>query len=193
MRKTLDVILGVQSDGEILVAEEYSYYDGEDGHAKGQYLSLFTMRYMDPDTVEDLNSDERKQDYYCELWKDAVRSDRTYLGLDDWIDEVDSYEDGPYPGYDESFQGDFERAMALLDSEQEEKLKYALGAEDDEDFITECGSCGQVDIPKRDEFELCLVDNEVLKALQDYRDSRISPDKLDQVIKEYVKGESSDL
>lgn len=171
-RIDLNIILGV-ADNEIVVVEELGLGS----------VCLYTMEYVSPDEIERRNEDGNVLDYYEELWREAVRAGSTYKGLEDWADEVRNYEYGPYPGFDDSFQSDFESAMEGLTFEQTEKLYECVGADiddKDDEFVCECRSCGQVDIMQ--DYELKLVSDEVLNKLQAFRDGKCTRDELLEVL-----------
>lgn len=171
-RIDLNIILGV-ADNEIVVVEELGLGS----------VCLYTMEYVSPSEIERRNADDYVLDYYEDLWKEAVRTGETYKGLEDWADEVRNYEYGPYPGFDDSFQSDFESAMEGLTVEQTEQLYECVGADiddKDDEFVCECRSCGQVDIMQ--DYELKLVSNEVLNKLQAFRDGKCTRDELLDVL-----------
>lgn len=125
MRKENEIskIVGIKHD-EIYVVK---YTFGEDGEPKGFHGA--TGYSMVP--LKQYEIDEGNDPYNCEdLWVEAVRVGDTYLGLEDWFEQVlvaNMSSEELFPCDDTSFRWQFNDLLDELPEEQKKIVEDVFG------------------------------------------------------------------
>lgn len=138
--KTYNKIVGIKDD-EIYVVE---YTFGEDGEPKGFHGATgYSMRPLKQDEIDNGNDPYNNED----LWIEAVRTGDTYLGLEDWVEQVlmeNMSPDQLFPYDDTSFRWKFNELIDELPEEQKQIIEDVFG-EKGIDFVewtsVSCGRC----------------------------------------------------
>lgn len=134
-------IVGIK-DGLVYVLEE-SFQYGEKG-MRG--CVGYAMETLSQETIDSRNDIDNLTDEYAYLWREAVASQSTELGLSDYIVQLteDADRAGLYFfGDDDSFRYEFNNLVDDLSEDQKETLKRYFG-EKDVDFVDwDCASCGR--------------------------------------------------
>lgn len=135
MNKThYNAIVGV-IDGELAILE-YTFKDSE--NFKGAVGH--TMRTL---TQEQIDSQKEADE---ELWKGAVASGSTTLGLDDWWEEVcnEAEMEGRYfPFDDDSFRYETNGLYEALPDNDRKKIEKIMGVKNKDYVDFSCSSCGR--------------------------------------------------
>lgn len=95
--------------------------------------------------VDMCNTVDHIKGNYDYLWREAVQSGETELGLDEYCEELldrAQYDDGLYFGDDPSYRWEAADALGSLDEEMLEKVEGIIGKEGEDYAALECESCG---------------------------------------------------
>lgn len=134
-------IVGIK-DGLVYVLEE-SFQYGEKGMRGCVGYSMHTLSQEEIDRGNDMDNIKDEYDY---LWREAVASQSTELGLEEYLEDLirDADMSGLYfLGDDDSFRYRFNRIVDELPEDQKETLKRYFG-EKDVDFVDwTCNGCGR--------------------------------------------------
>ena len=116
-------IVGIKDD-EIYVLE---YTFGEDGEPKGFHGATgYSMRPLKQYEIDDGNDPYNNED----LWIEAVRTGETYLGLEDWVEQVlmeNMTSDQLFPYDDTSYRWEFNELIDELPEEQKKIIEDVFG------------------------------------------------------------------
>ena len=134
--KTERIILGLREDrcrmgGYTLETVEVEY--NEDGTIKSYSndgFEFLTQDYIDE--RNDVSYAESEED----IWKEAVRTGYTDLGLEEWYEDlIDNQYDGLFPFDDSSYRDEVEEAWKNLTDKQRRDIEEFVG-DKDVDFVT---------------------------------------------------------
>lgn len=130
-------LLGINANKELVFFEHWnSVYGGACG---------VTMNTINQAYIDEMNDRDYVAQEYDYLWREAVASHNTELGLDDYIDGLISeiqYSDNLFVGDDPSFRYDCEEAIDALPDELRAKVEAIIGVKDEDYVALSCVSCG---------------------------------------------------
>lgn len=116
-------IIGIKDD-EIYVVD---YTFGEDGEPKGFHGATgYSMRPLKQYEIDEGNDPYNSED----LWREAVRAGDTYLGLEDWFEQVlvaNLCGDELFPYDDTSNREEFNELIDELPEEQKQIIEDVFG------------------------------------------------------------------
>ena len=116
-------IIGIKDD-EIYVVD---YTFGEEGEPKGFHGATgYSMRPLKQYEIDDGNDPYNNED----LWMEAVRNGDTYLGLEDWVEQVlveNMSPDQLFPYDDTSYREEFNDLLDELPEEQKKIVEDVFG------------------------------------------------------------------
>ena len=154
MRKTINKIVGIIED-EVYVLEEV-FNDGLKG------CSGYHMRPLTNHTIYEMKHDTEN---LRELWKQAVESDNTDLGLDEWCEMVNDeaeQEGRLFATDDNSFRDDF---FELVNNLPKEQWKQVMDLTDNTFEVSGCGRCFEKNMKFDIVFDKKLV--ELINKMED--------------------------
>lgn len=149
----LNKIVGITKYGEIVMLREvFNYVDGLHGKPfHGACTASFNA--VDQNYIDERNDVDNVKDNYDYLWKEAVQSGNTELGLNEYIEELIELElsqgDGEFIGHDTSYIYDIPKSF------KEEYFPDAV--------TFECVGGGRSSY-KRSDFET-IIDKEALNLM----------------------------
>lgn len=131
--------LGINGNKELVFFENWNEYLG------GAYG--ITMSVLDARHIDEMNDRDYVAQEYAFLWREAVASHSTELGLNDYIDEIISNledSDELFVGDDPSFRYDCEEAIDALPDDLRAKVESIIGVKDEDYVALSCVSCGSL-------------------------------------------------
>lgn len=157
-------IVGIK-DGLVYVLEE-SFQYGEKG-MRG--CVGYAMETLSQETIDSQNDVDNLIDEYDYLWREAVASQSTELGLSDYIVQLteDVDENGLYfLGDDDSFRYQFNGLVDNLPEDQKEILKRYFGEKDVDYVDWNCVRCDRCFDPGEEWNE--VFNPELLEVINEY-------------------------
>ncbi len=103
--------VGIKDGSIYFLKEIFNYKDGMKG-ATGTVLDPVTQSEIDEN-----NDFDNAVEYYREIWKSSVDADSTEQSLKDYVEDCLNYQDGEYPGHDESYSELHDEAKKHFDNE----------------------------------------------------------------------------
>lgn len=161
MRKEnkINKIVGIK-DYEIYVAE---YTFGEDGEPKGFHGATgYSMGILKQYEIDEGNDPYNHED----LWVRAVSERETYLGLEDWVEQVlvaNMYSDELFPYDNTSYREEFNELIDELPQEQKQIIEDVFGKKGI-DFVEWTSSRGGRCFSKDDKWDY-VFNQEVLDEI----------------------------
>ena len=136
-----NTIVGVDTHDELVILE-YTFKQGALKGATGYKMTVLTEG-----EIEYRSTLEYNEDIVKEIWKEAVRTDKTEYGLEDFFEyniQQNLNSDELYPFDDPSFRLQTENMYECLSDEDREAVENILGVYG-EDYVTfTCTSCGRI-------------------------------------------------
>lgn len=147
-------IVGIK-DGELWICEGFFKHSDDFAGATG-----FVMRPLTDAEIDANNLPDNYIEYYRELWKEAVRTDHTEYGLEEFAEDCLNNEDGVFPGDDPSFREETENLVAGLSPKHQAVIFLLIG-----DYKTwTCTRCGRI-FTENEEFDY-IFDKKLLKKIK---------------------------
>ena len=159
----INQIVGIRQ-GELVVLEYvFKHSDGFKG-ATGYSMGTITQDYIDQ-----MNDPYYLMEEYDYLWREAVQSGHTELGLEeyikDWINDC-SYYGQLFPSDDDSFRYDTEKAVEALPDEQKAQLEGYFGVQGEDFEAWSVSGCGRL-FNADDEWEI-VFRPDLLELIKEY-------------------------
>ena len=134
------------------IKDDVDYTFGENGEPKGFHGATgYSMRPLTQYEIDSGNDP-----YNCEdLWIEAVRNGDTYLGLEDWVEQVlmeNMTSDQLFPYDDTSYRQEFNELIDELPEEQKKIIEDVFG-EKGVDFVEWTSSSGGRCFDKDDKWD----------------------------------------
>lgn len=166
-------IVGIKDDLVYVLQESFQY--GEKGMRGCVGYTMGTLSQEEIDLGNDMDNIKDEYDY---LWREAVASQRTELGLEEYLEEIVRDADmlGLYfLGDDDSFRCEFNDLVDNLSEDQKETLKRYFG-EKDVDFVDwNCASCGRCFDPNEKWDEIFRPD--LIEVINDFEREELKDGK----------------
>ena len=143
-------IIGIANGLVYVLEEAFEYADGFKG------CCGYTMSTISKDYIDERNDVDWLCDNYDYIWRDAVKEEKTTLGLEDFMENWVHNCCELFPTDDPSYRSEFEEALEDARPEVAKKVIEYFGA-DSEDFGAwnneGCGRCFDKDIEWDELFE----------------------------------------
>ena len=105
--------VGIKDGSIYFLNEIFNYKDGMKG-ATGTVLDPVTQSEID-----EKNDFDNAVEYYREIWKSSVDADSTEQSLKDYVEDCLNYQDGEFPGHDNSYSELHDEAKKHFDDDIE--------------------------------------------------------------------------
>lgn len=86
-RTNLNVVLGLNTEGEVVIAEGVFEYNPDFRGTQG-----VIVRPVYPPEIQAAIEPDEKRDYYEDSWRYEVSNQDTHLGLAEWVERIDDSE-----------------------------------------------------------------------------------------------------